>query len=140
MIKGSTRVDVVITSKSELVAFMTSKHLDKFYDPYLVWDLSSQYGIDPGFAMAVFILETGWGESDLYQRTYNPAGIVSHGKYRSYDTRAEGLEDMFRLLRAYADGSIDYVGVCNTVEEVRNAWSEAEDLEKILTLWRLVYD
>ena len=47
---------------------------------------------------------------------------------------------MFRLLRAYADGSIEYVGVRNTVEEVRNAWSETEDLDEILTLWRLVYD
>ena len=133
-------MDVIITSKSELVSFMLDKHLDKFYDPYLVWDLASEYNIDPGFALAVFILETGWGESELYQRSNNPAGIVNNGKYRSYDTRAEGLEDMFKLLRAYADGSIEYVGVRNTAEKVRDAWSEAEDLDKILALWRCVYD
>lgn len=47
---------------------------------------------------------------------------------------------MYKLMRAYADGSIEYVGVRNTVSQVRAKWSESKDAEQIATLWRSIYD
>lgn len=119
---------------------MKANGLDKFYDPTYVYDLSRQYHIDPGFAMAVFILETGWGKSELYQTSYNPAGIIHKGAYRNYGSPEEGLEDMYKLLNSYTNGSISYVGKRNTVKQIRDAWSSAEDTDKILSIWRSIYD
>lgn len=119
---------------------MEAKNLDRYYDPIYVYCLSEQYGIDPGFVMSVFILETGWGESNLYKESNNPAGIVYNRSYRSYKSREEGIEDMYRLLRDYTKGYISYVGKRNTVKQIRDVWSSAEDTEKILTIWRSIYD
>lgn len=119
---------------------MEAKSLDRYYDPIYIYRLSEQYGIDPGFVMSVFILETGWGKSDLYKESNNPAGIVYNRSYRSYKSREEGIEDMYRLLRDYTKGNISYVGKRNTVKQIRDVWSSAEDTEKILTIWRSIYD
>lgn len=119
---------------------MEASGLDQYYDPIYVYDLSEKYSIDPGFAMSVFILETGWGKSELFQTSYNPAGITYGDSYRNYGTKEEGLKDMFRLLHDYTTGSISYVGKRNTVKEVRGVWSSAEDTDKILEIWRSVYD
>lgn len=50
------------------------------------------------------------------------------------------MEEMYRLLRAYADGSIKYIGKRTTVKAVRDKWCESEDLSELLTLWRSIYD
>lgn len=120
---------------------MEAKGLTQFYDPNYLYDLSEKYSIDPGFTLATFLLETGWGKkSRPWLNGYNPAGITCEGAYCSYASPEEGMEEMYKLLKAYTDGSIDYVGKCTTVSEVRSKWSESEDSEMIVMLWRSMYD
>lgn len=120
---------------------MYAKGLEKDYDPDFLYELSEEYGIDPGFVLAVFILETGWGyESLAYVEGNNPAGITCGKEYCTYSSPEEGMEEMYKLLKSYVDGSISYVGKRNTVREVREAWSEADDSEKVLEIWRSIYD
>ena len=121
--------------------FMQDTKLTQFYDPTYLYDLSQTYQIDPGFILAVFIWETGWGNESLpWLNGYNPAGITCAGGYCLYDSPEQGIEEMYKLMRAYADGSIEYVGVRNTVSQVRAKWSESKDAEQIATLWRSIYD
>ena len=120
---------------------MEAKGLTQFYDPNYLYDLSVEYGIDPGFTLATFLLETGWGKkSQPWLNGYNPAGITCEDSYCLYTSPEEGMEEMYKLLKAYTDGSISYVGKCTTVSEVRSKWSENEDAEMIVTLWRSMYD
>lgn len=120
---------------------MEKKGLIEFYDPIFIYDLSEKYSIDPGFVLATFILETGWGkESKPWLDGYNPAGITCETGYRSYDSPEQGMEEMYKLLRAYADGSIEYVGKRTTVKEVRSKWCKSEDLTELLKLWQSIYD
>lgn len=120
---------------------MKENDLIKFYDPTYLYNLSRQYSIDPGFVLATFILETGWGKvSEPWLNGYNPAGITCKGSYCSYDTAEQGMEEMYKLLKTYADGSVEYIGKRNTVAEVRAKWSESKDTDKAVTLWRSIYD
>lgn len=137
----NTRIDQIITSRGDLATFMESKGLIEYYDPTYLYDLSLKYEIDPGFALAVFILETGWGkESQAWLNGYNPAGITCGGSYCLYASPEEGIEEMYKLLKAYTDGSISYVRKCTTVSEVRAKWSQANDTDKLLSIWRAIYD
>lgn len=120
---------------------MGDKGLTYFYDSKFIYELALKYEIDPGFVLATFIWETGWGEkSRPWLEGYNPAGITCGGSYCLYDTAEQGMEEMFKLLRAYADGSVDYIGKRNTLSQVRGRWSESEDSQEILDLWRAIYD
>lgn len=105
----------------------------RFYDQALT------YQIDPGFALAVWVLETGWGKSSVWLNDNNPAGIVgSDGDYCAYSSKEDGIHAMFELLNAYTSGSISYVGQRDTAEEIRAAWSQTDDVEKIVDIWRLI--
>lgn len=120
---------------------MKDNDLTRFYDPDYLYDLSKKYSIDPGFVLATFILETGWGKvGDPWLNGYNPAGIMCKGTYCKYETAEQGIEEMYKLLRTYADGTVDYIGKRNTVETVRDKWSSAKDTDKIVALWRSIYD
>lgn len=120
---------------------MEETGLDGFYNADYLYNLSCFYKIDPGFVLATFILETGWGkESRAWVEGYNPAGIRKGSDYCYYDTPEDGMEAVYKLLRAYADGSISYVGKCNTVATVRATWSGSEDTTKIVNLWRSIND
>ena len=91
--------------------------------------------IDPYFAYAVWALETGWGTSDLWLLNNNPAGIIStdgSSDYQTYDSKEEGLEAMFALIRNYCDN-----GKC-TVEEIRGVWSESDDADLIVSIWKAI--
>lgn len=91
--------------------------------------------IDPYFVYAVWALETAYGTSDLWLFHNNPAGIIStdgSGDYETYDSKEEGLEAMFDLIRHYCDN-----GKC-TVEEIRNVWSESDDAELIVSIWKAI--
>lgn len=91
--------------------------------------------IDPYFAYAVWALETGYGTSDLWLLQNNPAGIIStdgSGDYQTYDSKEEGLEAMFDLIRHYCDN-----GKC-TVEEIRGVWSESDDAALVVDIWKEV--
>lgn len=79
---------------------MEAKGLIEFYDPNYLYALSEEYGIDPGFALATFLLETGWGRKSLpWLNGYNPAGITCEGSYCLYTSPEEGMEEMYKLCR-----------------------------------------
>lgn len=107
-------------------------------DPVRFYELSKQYGIDCGFALSVWTWETGWGSSSLWMYGNNPAGITCNGDYCIYDTKADGVEAMFKLLQSYTKGTISYVGIRSTPSDIRSAWSETRDVNGIVTIWKLI--
>ena len=87
------------------------------------YELSVNYGIDPSFALfATWAWETGWGTSELWINSNNPAGITCGADYCAYETQEQGLQAMFSLLRYYVN-ELDR----NTVTSVRDLWSESDD-------------
>ncbi len=120
---------------------MEEKGLTEFYDPNYLYELAEQYSIDPGFVLATFVIETGWGKkSEPWLNGYNPAGIMRGDLYNRYDSPEQGMEELYKLLRIYTDGSVGYIGKRITVKQVRDKWSEAEDTRDVLTVWRAIYD
>lgn len=110
---------------------------DKF-DSYLInrslslpsfYEEAVNYGIEPSFALVTWAWETGWGTSELWLNSNNPAGITCETEYCSYDNREQGLQAMFSLLRNY----VNELGR-NTVESVRELWSESNDAKSIVEI------
>ena len=94
--------------------------------------LSLDYNIDPSFALATWILETGNGRSKMWMQNNNPAGIKCGEDYCSYLSKDAGLAQMFNLLNLYTTGSISWIGQRNTIRDIREAWNpENEDCWKI---------
>lgn len=94
--------------------------------------LSIDYYVDPSFALATWILETGNGSSIMWMQNNNPAGIKCGSDYCSYPSKDAGLAQMFYLLNQYTTGSIPWVGQRNTIREVRKTWNpENEDCWKV---------
>lgn len=93
------------------------------------YELSVNYGIDPSFALATWILETGNGTSELWLTSNNPAGITCGVDYCTYESQKQGLQAMFSLLRYYVS-ELDR----NTVDSVRELWSESDDAESIVKI------
>lgn len=126
------------TTHGQLESYIEAKGIDLNADYF--YTLASDYRIDPGFALATWILETGWGKSNAWLNSNNPAGITCSTGYCTYSSKEEGLAAMFDLLQSYTEGSISYIGKRTTPESIREAWSEAEDTSKIVELWRAIYD
>lgn len=110
---------------------------DKF-DSYLInrslslpsfYEEAVNYGIDPSFALATWAWETGWGTSELWLNSNNPAGITCGDVYCSYDTQEQGLQAMFNLMHYYIRG----LNRC-TVADVRELWSKTEDAQQIVEI------
>lgn len=91
--------------------------------------MATDYGIDASFALATWAWETGWGTSELWLNSNNPAGITCGSEYCSYESQEQGLQAMFQLMRHYIN-ELDR----NTVREVRELWSESEDTECIVEI------
>lgn len=89
--------------------------------------LSVDYNIDPLFALATWVLETGNGSSIMWMQNNNPAGIKCGSDYCSYPSKDAGIAQMFYLLNQYTTGSIPWVGQRNTIKEVREAWNPEDD-------------
>lgn len=101
--------------------------------PFL--QLATEFNIDPNFAYATWALETGYGTSELWINRNNPAGIIKldgSGEYQTYATREDGLRAMFELLSIYCSN-----GNC-TVGGIRSRWSEADDTDLIISIWKSV--
>ncbi len=75
------------------------------------YNLGLKYGIDPAFAVAFFIHESGAGTNPNWaglkpggQTTHNVGNIICagypscYGRFRDYATWAEGIEDWYRLI------------------------------------------
>lgn len=115
---------------------MFDKGLNNYITPSRFYEYANEYKIDAGYALATFIWETGWGnKSTAWTNGNNPAGIMCEFGYCHYGSAEEGFEAMFELLRSYVDGSIDYVGVQRTADEVRSTWSVSEDVDEIIRIW-----
>lgn len=96
--------------------------------PVALLELAEEYNINPVYAAAVFVLETGWGSSSAWLNKHNPAGIRCGSRYCRYDTATEGLRRMFEIMQDY------YSNGLTTVEQQRALWSESEDIDSIVQL------
>ena len=96
--------------------------------PVALLDLAEEYNINPVYAAAVYVLETGWGSSSAWLNKHNPAGIRCGGRYCSYSTATDGLRRMFEVMQDY------YSNGLTTVDQQRSLWSEADDTDLIVQL------
>lgn len=123
------RVDEVVTP-----LYIINRYIDKNSLPLNSVNfqiLAIDYNIEPTFALATFILETGYGKSEAWVTNNNPAGIKCGEDYCSYQSKDEGLAMMFDLLHSYTNGSIPWIGMKNTIEEIRASWNpETDDSQK----------
>lgn len=129
----NTRVDEVVTPIQIIECYITRNSFP--LDTKNFYILAIDYQIDPAFALATFILETGHGTSETWVTSNNPAGIKCGEDYCSYSSKDEGLAMMFNLLHSYTNGSIEWIGMKNTIEEIRQAWNpETDDSQKIVEI------
>ncbi len=96
--------------------------------PVALLELAEEYNINPVYAAAVFVLETGWGSSSAWLNKHNPAGIRCGSRYCSYSTATDGLRRMFEVMQDY------YSNGLTTVDQQRSLWSEAGDTDTIVQL------
>lgn len=125
------RIDVNMTPFDKISRYLTSSTfpLISFYE------LATDYGIDPSFALATWIFETGNGTSDLWVTNNNPAGITCGSEYCSYNSQEQGFKAMFQLMRYYIDELNR-----NTVASVRALWSTSDDAIRIIEIMEEIYD
>ncbi len=97
--------------------------------------MSTDYKVDPGFALATFLWETGSGTSAPWVENNNPAGIRCGVNYCTYESAEEGLTAMFELLDIY----IDIHGL-KTIDDIRIRWSEADDSDDIVSMWKQIIE
>lgn len=97
--------------------------------PAEVFDqMAEDAGISSAYAAARFVLETGWGKSDLWINYNNPAGIKCGQRYCRYATPRDGLTAMFNLMADY------YTNGLTTVVQQSERWSASDDTETILEI------
>ena len=97
--------------------------------PAEVFDqMAEDAGISSAYAAARFVLETGWGKSDLWINYNNPAGIKCGQRYCRYATPRDGLTAMFNLMADYYTN-----GLTNVVQQSER-WSASDDTETILEI------
>lgn len=141
---SQTDITNIHTKYSQLSSYVFKHNINLDADKFYNYGVS--YGIDPSFALATWILETGWGYSPLWIKSHNPAGIKCGTQYCTYNTSEDGIEAMYRLLNLYTKGTIDYVGKRTTVADIRAAWSEVDDVSEILDImkniasWKAVFE
>ena len=108
----------------------------------------TQYGVDPGFALAVFKHESGYGTAGVARETLSLGNIRCAGYptckdgYRSYGSWQQGYSDFYRLISGPA-----YVGAgLDTPEKImpkyapsgdgNNPTAYATDVEQSIASWR----
>jgi hypothetical protein len=71
----------------------------------VLYDLGVQYGIDPAFALAFFVIESAAGTRGVARTTHSlgnircTPGYACVAGYRAYSTWADGARDWFALIR-----------------------------------------
>jgi hypothetical protein len=69
-----------------------------------IYDLGVRYGIDPAYALAFFVHESGCGTKGVARFTHSignirwTAGYDNYEGYRSYSTWEQGIEDWYKLM------------------------------------------
>ena len=96
--------------------------------PVALLELAEEYNINPVYAAAVFVLETGWGSSSAWLNKHNPAGIRCGSRYCRYSTATDGLRRMMEIMADYYNNGL------TTVSQQRSLWSESNDTEQIVQL------
>lgn len=135
-VKPDTRIDIPVTTYKVFKAFAEAKVPSLSVDDFYL--MAERYGIDAGFALATFILETGWAKSDAWLKQNNPAGITCNGRYCTFGSKTEGVEEMFQLMSAYVKGTYAWIGTRRTVAAVRQKWSTTEDTKTIVAIWQQI--
>ena len=126
----NTRVDVV---RNRISDGIVNKLSNFDLDMQILTTLSIRYSLDLGFVLSVWALETGWGKSFLWIEHNNPAGIKqSENEYKHFPTKEEGIKEMFILLNDYCKSGLV------TVEQIRNIWSETDDSDEIVSIWKML--
>lgn len=133
-----SNVTEINTTKEMISKIVLEKGLDIDVDSF--HEMAVKYQIDPGFALAIWAWETGWGTSDAWNMQSNPAGIRCGVEYCTYSYKDEGVEAMLSLLQKYTQGSISYVGERKTPKDIRSTWSETDDVELVVDIWRAIYE
>lgn len=100
---------------------------------------AEEYKINPDYALAVFILETDHGKSNLWVKHNNPAGIKRSSEgykcettpsgFCSYPDVETGIEQLFVVMNRLAS---EYNRP--TIEDMRSVWSESDDTEIIVKI------
>ncbi len=77
----------------------------------VLYDLGLRYGIDPAYALAFFVHESGCGTQGVARTTKSlgnirwVAGFDNFEGYRSYPSWESGMEDWYKLIKElYVDG------------------------------------
>lgn len=119
----------MLTDYDTFCSFVNKKSIP--LDKSSFFNLATESSIDPGFALSIWALETGWGKSKSWREGNNPAGIkATPTEYVAYSTQEEGIKAMFELIESYCDSGL------TTVKEVRHYWSESEDTSDIVSIWK----
>ena len=110
-----------MTPFDKISSYLTPLNSTRFYE------MATDYAIDPSFALATWIWETGYGSSELWRLNNNPAGITCGNEYCYYSTQEQGLHAMFNLMSYYIRELNR-----NTVASVRELWSDSIDAQQIV--------
>lgn len=138
LVSGTTDITKKITTKESIRKYAESNIQKLDVDGFL--SISDEYDLDPGFVLAMFCLESGYGSSDLWLTSNNPAGIkpftdeepailLGDEVYRTYENEDEGVRAMYHLLDVYVSHGR------KTPLEVRKAWSETNDVDTVIEIW-----
>lgn len=119
--------EVPIKEKLSSIEKFIEKHLETLNAKEFI-EAAEYYDIDQEIMLATFILETGWGKSDLWISSNNPGGIIcTYGQcddeYQVYENTRVGLFALAGNLAVYRDNGL------NTPNEIRSMWSESQDTE-----------
>lgn len=124
---------MVITPFDKIESYINEKELLLSAQNFYI--LAIDYEIDPAFALATWVLETGWGKDEGWQVRNNPGGIKCGEVYCTFNSKDEGLAMMYYTLNQYTHGSINWIGTKTTIKEIRNTWNPtSDDSSKILQL------
>lgn len=118
-------------------------------------DYGARYGIDPSYALAVFIHESSAGTNPAWagwitatQTTHNIGNIVCagyptcHGRFRSYRSWEEGIADWYRLIAVeYRDGRgltsmRDIIPIYAPAADGNDVASYLNHITTLITEWR----
>lgn len=141
LVSESTDITKKITTKESVRKFAKANIKALDVERFLV--ISNEYDLDPGFVLAVFCLESGYGSSGLWIEYHNPAGIkpftdkepaiqLNDEIYRTYENEDEGVRAMYNLLNIYVSKGR------KTPAGVRELWSMTDDADIIVEIWNKI--
>jgi hypothetical protein len=92
-------------SAAQIDAILAEYHSPAVGLGAVLYDLGAQYGIDPAFALAFFVIESACGTRGVARTTHSlgnircTPGYACAAGYRAYPTWAAGAADWYTLIR-----------------------------------------